>query len=295
MTCWSDLLDARVYQVEGRYSTRIIDAGQGPVLLLLHGTGGHAENYARNIPRMARHFRVIAPDFVWHGRSQTEGFDAQIIPVLVDQVLDVMNVLGIQQASIEGQSLGAWVAMRLALAHPTRVERLVLTTAMGYQPDAGAIPGYVEPARDANLKSSLQMLDDPGLANVRERMARIVHDPACLSDEAVEIRSRIYARPALREVQRRFITEYLTGETVLRHVISDDQAARIVQPTLVYWGDRNRVPSEVGRRLADQIRDARFHCAADTGHWAQYESAEEHDAVVSDFLRNTISTQEALG
>src|SRR5688500_15497888 len=111
MTYWLDLIGADVYRLRGRYVTRVIEAGAGEPLLLLHGTGGHAENYARNIAPLARHFRVLAIDFLWHGRSQTSGFVAEILPPLVDQVRDVLDTLRIERAHIEGQSLGGWVAM----------------------------------------------------------------------------------------------------------------------------------------------------------------------------------------
>lgn len=62
-------------------------------------------------------------------------------------------------------------------------------------------------------------------------------------------------------------------------------ARRITPPTLVYWGDRNRTPPALGEHLARQVQHGTFHCAADTGHWAQYESADEHNRVVADFLR----------
>src|SRR5574337_1389889 len=140
-TYWVDLLPAQVRLIQGRYRTRIVEAGEGPALILLHGTGGHLENYARNIMPLAAHFHVIAMDFLWHGRSQTEISDAGVIPSLVDQVADVMEVLGLEQAHLAGQSMGGWVAMQFALRHPERVRRLVLTTTMGYAPDEGAIPG----------------------------------------------------------------------------------------------------------------------------------------------------------
>ncbi|SDB87886.1 2-hydroxy-6-oxonona-2,4-dienedioate hydrolase [Raineyella antarctica] len=283
-TTWVDLIDTQVRIVQGRYRTRVLEAGKGPVLLLLHGTGGHLENYVRNIPRLAEHFHVVAMDFLWHGRSQTEGFDPELIPPLVDQVIDVMDQLGISSAAVEGQSLGGWVAMRLALAHPGRVEKLVLTTTMGFDPAEGAIPGFVEPNWASNLASSLETLRHPTYDNVRARMTRILADPDRITDEAILIRQALYRRPALAEVQQRFITEYQTGVAVRPHRVPDDLAAQITCPTLVFWGDHNRTPPAYGQYLADRVRDGRFHCAADTGHWAQYESAEEHDRVVTEFL-----------
>lgn len=166
---WVELLHTQVCLIQGRYRTRIIEAGSGPALFLLHGTGGHAENYALNIAALAEHFHVVAMDFLWHGRSQTEGYDPEIIPLLVDQVTDVMDQLGIVQAAFEGQSMGGWVAMQLALRHPEKVRALVLTTTMGFSPDAGAIPGYVEPDWASNLPSSLEVLRNPSFDAVRTR------------------------------------------------------------------------------------------------------------------------------
>lgn len=282
---WIDLLQAQVRILQGRYRTRIIEAGSGPALILLHGTGGHAENYARNIIPLAQHFHVIALDFLWHGRSQTEGYDPEIIPRLVDQVLDVMDVRGVAQAHVEGQSLGGWVAMQLALRHPERVKRLVLTTTMGYTPDAGVIPGYEEPDWAQNLPSSLEVLREPSYENVRTRMARILANPAELSDEAIGVRQALYRQPALAEVQQRFIAQYLAGAIIRKHLVSDAMARRITQPTLVYWGDKNRTPPALGLWLSRQVQQGSFHCAANTGHWAQFESAPEHDRVVAEFLR----------
>lgn len=282
---WVELLHTQVRLIQGRYRTRIIEAGSGPALFLLHGTGGHAENYALNIAALAEHFHVVAMDFLWHGRSQTEGYDPEIIPLLVDQVTDVMDQLGIAQAAFEGQSMGGWVAMQLALRHPEKVRALVLTTTMGFSPDAGAIPGYVEPDWASNLPSSLEVLRNPSFDAVRTRMARILANPARLTDEAIRVRQALYQQPALAAVQQRFIAEYLAGDAIRRHTVTDAMARRITPPTLVYWGDRNRTPPALGEHLARQVQHGTFHCAADTGHWAQYESADEHNRVVADFLR----------
>lgn len=284
---WVELLGAQVRTVQGRYRTRVVEAGTGPALILLHGTGGHLENWVRNIMPLARHFRVVAMDFLWHGLSQAEGFnDLEVIPHLVDQVVDVMDTLGIERAAVEGQSMGGWVAMRLALAHPQRVRKLVLTTTMGYAPDDGAIPGYVEPDWAANLQSSLEVLRDPSYDNVRTRMARILAQPSRLTDEAIRVRQALYRNPAIAAVQQKFIAEYLAGTTIRRHIVTDALAHRIEQPTLVYWGDKNRTPPALGQHIAKQVRRGRFHCASDCGHWAQFESAEEHNRVVADFLRD---------
>jgi len=277
---WVELLDANVYLLKGKYVTRLIEAGDGEPLLLLHGTGGHAENYARNIAPLARRYRVLAIDFLWHGRSQTTGFSNEVLPPLVDQVRDVLDRLGIERAHIEGQSLGGWVAMLFALKYPSRVSRLIVTTPMGYRPDEGYHEPDPAPLREANLA----VLREPTFENVKKRLERIVFDPKVIEDESVRVRQRFYSDPAVNAVQRELMTHYLGGEGPKRHVITDAAAREIAAPTLVYWGDRNFVPPSVGERLAGQLRDASFFCAPHCGHWAQFESFEAHNREVLRFL-----------
>lgn len=287
MTLWVDLLGAETRFAGRKYRTRVCTAGadDAPALLLLHGTGGHLENWARNIIPLAAHFRVVAPDFLWHGLSQTAPFDPEIIPSLVDQMIDLLDDLGIACAAVNGQSMGGWVAMQLALRHPRRVSRLVLTTTQGYVPDEGEIPGYTEPDWSQNLPSTLEALRDPSFDNIRIRMARIVSDPSRLTDEAIAVRQALYSNPALALVQAEFNREYLgMGPASRQHSVTDDLACKIACPVLVYWGEMNRTPPALGEHIARTVPHGRFHCAAGTGHWAQFESAEEHNRVVSEFL-----------
>ena len=74
------------------------------------GMGGHLENFVHNIPDYAKPFRVVAMDFLGHGPSQTEGLDEEVLPGLVDQVLDVLDTLKLGRVHLEGQSLGGWIA-----------------------------------------------------------------------------------------------------------------------------------------------------------------------------------------
>jgi len=281
---WVELLDASIYLLQGRYVTRVIEAGAGEPLLLLHGTGGHAENYVRNIAPLALRYRVLAIDLLWHGRSQTAGFHPEVLPPLVDQVLDVLDTLHVERAHIEGQSLGGWVAALFALAYPRRVRRLVLTTPMGYRPDAGAVPGYEEPDATLVREANLAVLRDPTYDNVRRRLERIVFNPAVIEEESVRVRQRFYSDAAVNAVQRQLMMHYLGGEQPRRHVITDERARRLAAPALVYWGERNSVPPAVGERLAGQMPNGRFFCAPATGHWAQFENFELHNREVLDFL-----------
>jgi 2-hydroxy-6-oxonona-2,4-dienedioate hydrolase len=284
-TYWVDLLGCEVRFVGHRHRSRIIEFGAGPPLILLHGTGGHAENWVRNIKPLGAHFRVIAPDFLWHGASDTDGFEPEIMPGLVGQVLDIMDALGIARAHVEGQSLGGWVAALLAMRHPERVQKLILTVPMGYLPDAGAIPGYAPMDFGPLRAASLACLADPNWTAMRTRVERLVADPAIVPDEAIAVRQRFYQDPAVNAAQVQVITHYLGGEAPLRHALTDAGLRGITHPTLVYWGEKNLTPPVLGERIAAQIPGARYHCNPATGHWAQFENHADHDRVVLDFLQ----------
>lgn len=287
-TYWVELLGTEVRYLRGQHhTTRIIEAGHGKEpLILLHGTGGHAENYIRNIQPFSDHFHVIAMDFLWHGASSTSGFDKELLPPLIHQVLSVMDQLGFKSANIEGQSLGGWVAALLAIRHPEAVRNLVLTTPMGYSPDPGSIPGWQEPDFTKLRESSLECLQNPTMEALRARIERIVHDPSIVSDEAVSVRHKFYSDPALNTVQRDVITHYLGGQAPRKHALTDPLLRTISARTLVYWGDFNLTPPSLGRRMADEIPNGEFHCAMNTGHWAQFENFAEHNMIVSNFLKN---------
>jgi 2-hydroxy-6-oxonona-2,4-dienedioate hydrolase len=280
---WVDLLECEIGIIHTPHRTRVLQAGHGKPLLLLHGSGGHIENWARNIPVYAKHYRVIAFDFRWHGYSDTTNFVPEILPQLVEHVRSVARTLGLPRYALEGQSLGGWVAALLAHDHPDEVDKLILTTPMGYRPDAGSVdwsPPDLAPLR----ASSLAVLRDPSWHNVRVRMERILSDPKSLTDEAIAVRHKLYNDPELNAVQQKFMATYLGGPEPRRHEITDALLAKITTPTLVYWADHNPMPPLIGERMASVIPDAQFHCAAHTGHWAQFENADEHNAVVLRFL-----------
>jgi 2-hydroxy-6-oxonona-2,4-dienedioate hydrolase len=102
------------------------------------------------------------------------------------------------------------------------------------------------------------------------------------------VRQALYSQPALAAVQAEFNREYLgMGRASRQHAVTDTLARQITCPVLVYWGEKNRTPPALGQHIASTVADGRFHSAAETGHWAQFESADEHNRVVTEFLLGT--------
>src|SRR6476620_7514562 len=128
---WSELSGVPLSQHmvdAGGIETRVLEAGEEslPTLVLMHGTGGHAEAYLRNIRELSKDFHLIAFDFVGHGWS-----DAPDMPYTLDvyssHLEELLSTLGIARCHLSGESLGGWVAAWYAAHSPERIDRLVLS------------------------------------------------------------------------------------------------------------------------------------------------------------------------
>src|SRR4029453_5089360 len=105
-------------------------AGTGPVLLLLHGIGDSSESWLPVMHALARHHTVIAPDLLGHGASDKPRAD-YAVAAYANGMRDLLDVLGIESATLVGHSLGGGVAAQFAYQFPERCERLVLVASGG--------------------------------------------------------------------------------------------------------------------------------------------------------------------
>src|SRR5580658_754836 len=104
--------------------------GSGTALLLLHGIAGSSRTWRDVIPLLTDRFTVIAPDLMGHGLSEKPVGDYSL-GAFASGIRDLLEVLGIDRATVVGQSFGGGVAMQLAYQHPERCERLVLVDSGG--------------------------------------------------------------------------------------------------------------------------------------------------------------------
>jgi pimeloyl-ACP methyl ester carboxylesterase len=282
MSLWSELLGTEVRFTGQQWKTRVLVMGEGPPVVLLHGQGGSAENFARNIRALSQSHRVFALDLLWHGASEKPAFDHRLIPAFVRQVEDVRLAEGLGAIDVVGQSLGAWVAAAYALSHPVSVRRLVLATSMGIGDSAGRYER--KDAQQAMLELQLRALADPTEAALRERMLPLVSHPDLMDPEMMEVRRAFYRNSATNASLGLVARAYFgSSRTTDPYRISLRELASLRVPTLVYWGRNNISPPAVGMEIAEAIPGARYHCA-DVGHWAQYEKADEFNDVVGRFL-----------
>jgi pimeloyl-ACP methyl ester carboxylesterase len=283
---WLDLLGAQVRYRGRKYKTRTIETGeQNPKkLILIHGIGGHAEAYARNMQRLGERYHAISIDLLWHGLSSKPPVErSTIVPMYAEQVIDVFDDLGVAKGSIEGESLGGWVAMYAALNYPDRVDKLILNTAAGIQWNRDKVK--IDDAGGTNMlrDRSLAAIADPNRETIRKRLEWLMASPDRVTDELVDLRYAIYTRPdtnaSLTEV---FHNSF--GTTSMNRIEEDD-LQKIKAPTLSLWSDKNPGAGEdAGERLHKLIPGSSLYCIRDAAHWPQWEKPEEHDRAVLDFL-----------
>ena len=277
---WADLRGVTFQQGwmdAGGISTRYLHSGpeDQPALILLHGVGGHAEAYVRNLKAHAPHFSTWAIDMIGHGWSDLATTDLEIRHY-IDHLLRFMDAAGIEKASLSGESLGGWVAARFAIDHPDRIDRLVLNTAGGSQAD---------PAVMAKIKElSMRAATDPSWEFIRTRLEWLMADKSKVYDDLVATRQAMYSRDGMEEGMRHnMILQEM--EVRQRNIIRAEDYARIQAPTLVLWtSDDPTADVGEGRRIASMIPGALFTVMDGCGHWPQFEDTPTFDRIHIDFL-----------
>ncbi|HXG35666.1 MAG TPA: alpha/beta hydrolase [Dehalococcoidia bacterium] len=283
-TIWVDLLGAEVKYYQGKYRTRVIEAGSGEPLILIHGIGGHAEAYSRNVLRLAQHFRVMAIDLAFHGFSQKQPQDGRPMEHFVAQVIDLLDVIGVEKGYVEGESLGGWIALHLALQHPQRLKRIVLNTAAGVNFSSGTVQEDHAGGLELLRERSLAAIQNPTRETIRKRLEWLMASPDRVTEELVDIRLHIYSQPEAQQ-SIAYIFNTFFGEAWERYSLNEEQVSQIAVPTLVLWADKNPGHGpDAGERLSSLIKGSQFFCIRDAAHWPQWEKPEEHDQVVSQFL-----------
>jgi triacylglycerol lipase len=253
------------------YGTKIhyLEAGSGPVVILLHGLGGNTANWAFNIGPLAQKYRVIVPDQIGFGASD-KPFINYRIGTYVDFLDALYKELKIERASLVGNSMGGWIAAAYTLAHPEKVERLVLVDAAGFAPPADF---------DASLLSSL----NPSTREGMKQLASLVFSNKQLytSDAAIDLMllQRLTAGDG-------YTIKSLIDSIARREDMLDNRLSAIKRPTLIVWGRDDRLTplAQFGERFQKEITGSELLVIEGAGHVPQIEKAAEFNTALMKFL-----------
>jgi pimeloyl-ACP methyl ester carboxylesterase len=250
---------------------RVVEAGQGPALFLIHGLSASHDIWEHVVDEFADRYRVIAPDLPGHGESAKP--DA---PYTIDFYAGVMRTLarelGVDAAVVAGTSLGGKIALELACWYPRFVRALVLSApageyARGLRPFGKAIQAL---SRPAVMRVALERALEQSFFE-RSRVGHVTRR-RILSDRLMAPDFADFARAVARSVGG-----VLASETQPLH--------RITQPVLALWGREDRiVPMYRSAVLARAIPHAELRIVDRCGHIAMLEQPGEFNRHVAEFL-----------
>ena len=288
MTLPTPLRDLELRREETQLHGRTISyltAGEGPVLLLVHGIASDSEAWRASLPLLARRARVIAPDLPGHGASGKAPGDYSL-GSLASSLRDLLVKLGHERATLVGHSLGGGVAMQFAYMFPERAERLVLLS-------SGGLGRSVNPLlRAATLPGSelviaatigpLTALGRAGVAAVRRIGLRVAPDLGEVGRGFAALADR-EGRAAFLDTLRSVVN--FNGQRV---DASDRLYLAVGVPTLLLWGERDPIiPAGHGLRARERMPGSRLVTFEDSGHFPQIDDPHRFAATVLEFLEET--------
>jgi pimeloyl-ACP methyl ester carboxylesterase len=259
-----------------------LDVGTGSPVILIHGFGGSLWQWEHQQHALSQHFRVLTVDLPGAGLSDKPEIDYR-----PDQLLDFcvgfMDVVKIPQATIVGNSMGAGLAIGMALEHPTRVSKLVLIDGLPQRVMEKLASPSFKRAIETRAPSWLVSLGNWlfGGLMIESLLKEIVHDPALLTPAVIERSNRNRQRPGTIRALMAVKETLPLWESGLSTRIGS-----VTHPTLVIWGEEDRVfPIAVGEELHQTIKGSRFTRIPNAGHIPQWEQPELVNQVLITFIQ----------
>jgi pimeloyl-ACP methyl ester carboxylesterase len=249
----------------------VIEEGDGPALLLLHGMGGSWREWAPQLDGLSDRYRCIAVEHRGHGRSErTSG--RYSINLFTDDVVAVCQALGVTQAHVAGLAMGGMIALDLALRYPWLVDSLVLANSTA-RPDESFRLG---------LHAISRFVRDQGYADTPLQggtSAGLAWSPTTVGDRPHVIRD--YMRDALSTDR----DAYARTALAVADVDLQDRLGEIRAPALVLWGDHDvLVPRYYSEAICRGLERAELVVVPDAGHLCTLEQPEMVTGVMRRFL-----------
>jgi pimeloyl-ACP methyl ester carboxylesterase len=265
----------------GGVATRLLHAGSGDPLLLLHPVGFSADVWVRNMPELGQRFRVAAPDLLGHGFTDLYGRDGTIgHERMLDHLAALVDVLEFDSFSIAGSSFGSQLGALLYLRMPERVRRLVVIgSATTIQP-----PAEVIAALQRTRANAMKAFAAPSWESCATRLANLCFDPALDFSPLILSQLTAYAREGAAEAYDRLLTAISDPTTAERFSVRH-RLGNITVPTLLLWGRQDpRASHDRAIEALGLIPDARLVTIEHCGHLPFFEHPAAFNQAVLDFL-----------
>ena len=271
-------------QLHGR-RFRYRRAGEGPLIVLLHGITGSSATWNKIIPRLSDHYTVIAPDLLGHGESAKPPGDYSL-GAYANLVRDLLEALDLKRGTIVGHSLGGGVALQFAYQFPERCERLVLVSSGGLGREVHPIlRAAVLPGAELVLPW-LALGLTRGIGTMMKAMGKIGFRES--SDLAETWRSFVSLGDP--EARRAFLHTVRSLIDIGGQIVSATDRLYLAHglPTLIVWGENDPlIPVSHGVHSQQLMPGSRLEIFPGAGHFPFLDDPERFAAVLLDFIRTT--------
>ena len=260
----------------------VMEFGDGPPVLLVHGAGSGGAIWHRQIAALAMDHKVIVPDVPMFGMSEIPGLVHAPRSQIGDVILGVMDTLGIDTADIAGHSLGALGSIGALAREPERFNRAVLMSSPGFGRGLNWL------LRIASVRMMQRFIRYDSRRDRSFFFDRFEAQRSGPSDERemwkelhFRVGSRNGAVESFHQGMRRF-----TGVFGQRDLLSKVDLAAIRASTLFIWGDSDKIiPTRHSKKAVASLPNARLEILEDCGHLVQLEAPHRVTRLMVDWFR----------
>lgn len=259
------------------------EAGSGPALLLLHGSGPGVTGWANfkgNLSFFAPHFRTFILDLPGYGES--DPVEGNPVMGAVEAVIRFLDGLGIDKVDIVGNSYGGMVGGFLAAFHGARVRRFVTIGGIGVN--------VTSTFPNEGISRLVEFVEDPTREKITAWLRSMVYDPAMVTEELIRERYEVATRPVTMATSRQLYSRAAI-QAIADNMHGPDATQvfahlpKIQVPTLITWGRDDKVSPLDGSLIPMRlIPNAELHVFPKCGHWAMIERKAEFESTVLAFL-----------
>jgi pimeloyl-ACP methyl ester carboxylesterase len=283
-------VDARsrfVTLAEPRLDVHVLEAGRGAPVVAFHGGDGEAVDWAPLIAELQGDLHVYAVDRP--GFGLTDPFDYRHVDMrkhVSSFVASLLDALGLDVVTLAGGSMGGYFALVGALAHPDRIDRLVLVGMpaglLSELPEGLRRIGASEEAAEAFMDSVDSM---EGQKSQYRDMFSV--DVSKVPQLYFDTRLAGLRLPGAKRTWATLLQRLLGPDGRMDHEFYlGEEIEHVEQPALVIWGERDMVGADIGETSTQRLPQGRFAVIPGIGHFPFLEAPHDCAETIIDFIRS---------
>ena len=264
-----------------------VQAGSGPVVLLVHGVGASHVAWRSNVVPLAdAGFTIVALDLPGHGDSdKPKNIDYDPIAA-VRFIAHFLDALEVNRASVMGNSGGGLIAASFALEYPERTDRLILVAPGGLAHDVSLF------LRLLSVPVVGEIIYNPWVHNTVGMSKQLFYDPQAFPKDVLEELDRVQSMPGATRAALRSIRSSIDYRGMMDRRLVTKRLDSLGVPLLTVWGENDQlIPVSHVQAVRDAVPHGLVRTLPKCGHWPQMEKAAEFNPLVIEFLKGSFDKQ----